>query len=671
MLCISDFSCAKQFDKSSNPLGYVSDTAGTPSFWPPESIENPAYRYANDGYVDINQRDNIEQSELDSWQYSAYDADIWACAVTLYCFLYNILPFTDVRIPRTKEDDSNNNDSLKSYSDCNYTNCLQYAKSGRGSMHHCLADNNNYYSACDLDSEPKHTPAAFEGVVEDHKPFVNWDDDNHKRNTTSTSVNNNNNNNNSGTGNGNNNDGQTTEAATKTYKDDHRHHGDDDGNEALLGADIEFTTCRSSPGSPEPHFRHQQEFRQISDTMDVCACSTAVGNGDNNNSTDICAGNKNYDNNNNVSTADKRDDSNSFCVGIVDQSDMCSASVVPSTDSRSSSVVSVHIPKPAATTTGGDMTRNSDTKHENTMPNTEQQRTEGAKGSSSGKDDYAANDLNASATPPQQRPNGGYSAVLVKPSASGSTSVSSSNLRDDKDSTVSTYEAIFTATAIHEARSEDIAVTYSRSSSTNHQMLMVPSVHGSCIVPGITSKPSGVGVTVDEDENETNEHHDMMQLFRRICNYDPVYSPINTPEICERKGGNYNIDNRETITTAEAKSTAEYKESTPSTTKDSKDAAVISIINNSNHNNTHNNNSTNTTVSYQAIELLKTLFIKNPQHRTRTIASIKQHNWLNHGRAVYEAYKIDPSNNDDNNDSNNEKGENVYGGDGKKVNEHV
>lgn len=84
MLCVCDFNSAIQFDNSTNPCGYVYDTVGTPSFWCPESIKISE----GAGHCD----------SISSNMYSAYEADIWAAGVCMYCFLYNTLPFQEVTI---------------------------------------------------------------------------------------------------------------------------------------------------------------------------------------------------------------------------------------------------------------------------------------------------------------------------------------------------------------------------------------------------------------------------------------------------------------------------------------------------------------------------------------------------------------------------------------------
>ena len=124
MLCISDFNCATQFpmlpseepgaDQGPGP-GWVSDTVGTPAFWCPESL-----RVERDGvFVEsvLDPGEDWEDAEPPAISYSAFRAgayafrillhmyiisgcmyicvyvDIWASAVTLYCFVYNTLPF--------------------------------------------------------------------------------------------------------------------------------------------------------------------------------------------------------------------------------------------------------------------------------------------------------------------------------------------------------------------------------------------------------------------------------------------------------------------------------------------------------------------------------------------------------------------------------------------------
>lgn len=90
MLCISDFNCACQFAPGDR-MGLVSDTVGTPAFWCPESLRSQA-----DAPPTAPQRaDGIDSdnNEGPSLLFSAFGADMWAAGVSLYCFLYGVLPF--------------------------------------------------------------------------------------------------------------------------------------------------------------------------------------------------------------------------------------------------------------------------------------------------------------------------------------------------------------------------------------------------------------------------------------------------------------------------------------------------------------------------------------------------------------------------------------------------
>ena len=92
MLCICDFNSAIQFNKSTNPMGYVYDTVGTPSFWCPESVK------INSDSGNSNDSGSGSGIGSDTNMYSAYHADIWAAGICVYCFLYNTLPFQEVTI---------------------------------------------------------------------------------------------------------------------------------------------------------------------------------------------------------------------------------------------------------------------------------------------------------------------------------------------------------------------------------------------------------------------------------------------------------------------------------------------------------------------------------------------------------------------------------------------
>jgi len=87
-LKIADFGCAESFDREANPRALVSHTAGTPAFWPPESIR---LRVDQDLGLDL----DGDGGDIDptSTVFSCYSADCWAAGAVLFCLAYLRLPF--------------------------------------------------------------------------------------------------------------------------------------------------------------------------------------------------------------------------------------------------------------------------------------------------------------------------------------------------------------------------------------------------------------------------------------------------------------------------------------------------------------------------------------------------------------------------------------------------
>lgn len=96
-LVIADFGCAIQFNplhSMGNRLGLVKDSAGTPSFWPPESL-SPIIKTTSSPSSSSSSSTTCEAKLY----YSAFSADTWAVGVTLYTMLCEgRLPFDPIAI---------------------------------------------------------------------------------------------------------------------------------------------------------------------------------------------------------------------------------------------------------------------------------------------------------------------------------------------------------------------------------------------------------------------------------------------------------------------------------------------------------------------------------------------------------------------------------------------
>ena len=124
-LQIADFGCARYFDRKTNAQALVSDTASSPMFWAPESIdplrfgerdtgldlegeeeeeEDIAAAVKRETETETREKDVLDFSPDDDDAataaalhrrrcYSAYTADLWALGVTLHCLYFLRFPF--------------------------------------------------------------------------------------------------------------------------------------------------------------------------------------------------------------------------------------------------------------------------------------------------------------------------------------------------------------------------------------------------------------------------------------------------------------------------------------------------------------------------------------------------------------------------------------------------